>query len=233
MTRTTDDPPPATVWGERRERWLRTRGAWAKWWANAAVTAGESISDVRAIWTIMPPYGSAAVGRAPGGSTCRGLPTLASVGIRRNDDVPNCRSSRRGAPRDRPRTSIAAAVVMSTPEAVARVSSFRSSATDQWLRYRDGYDESDFAPPLPPPSGGGYRVVHRVPAHRTRIDDGVAQLPNVYFAVRLQVSICWVDDFFLVQAVEASSRQDQRSPPGSRSCSQASSPTPTRRQLSD
>ena len=60
MTRTTDEPPPATVWGERRERWLRTRGAWAKWWANAAVTAGESISDVRAIWTIMPPYGSAA-----------------------------------------------------------------------------------------------------------------------------------------------------------------------------
>jgi len=155
--------PENKSWDARAERWFRIRSPWTRWWQQGVVSAAESLSEVDAVWTIMPPYASA----EPSIQLSRllGRPWVADLGDPWALDEMMMYPSRVHLFLERARMrrtlSTAAAIVMSTNEAVRRVRDFIPAFTGPILSIGNGYDDTDFAQgPGLKRSDGKFRIVH-------------------------------------------------------------------------
>lgn len=163
VTRLRREPPAPGPGEERIERWFRVKTRWQRWWCGAAVAAAAEITGVEAIWTIMPPYVSA----RPSMSLARRLkvPWIADLGDPWALDEMTIYPSgvHRALARREMHAALkdAAAVVMSTPEAVASVHrSFPDLSDKPVVAIPNGYDASDFDGSEPLRRDGKFRIVH-------------------------------------------------------------------------
>ena len=53
------EPPGATGWRGRGERWLEIPPRWSRWWVNGVVELGRQVTDADVIYSWMSPYESA------------------------------------------------------------------------------------------------------------------------------------------------------------------------------
>ena len=150
-------------WRSRAERWGRVRPRWADWWVDGTVAAGRRAEDVDLIYAWMSPFESAeAASRL---SRELGRPWVADLGDPWALDEMIVYPSRVHRRLERARMgkllATASAVVMSTPEAVARVRAQLPELDDvPVLAIPNGYDAADFAAPAPEQRDGPLRIVH-------------------------------------------------------------------------
>src|SRR6266511_3607354 len=124
--RSEDEPPPSDWWHEFAERWFGVRKPWSAWWATSSYRLGLEVgTDVDLIYVWMQPYDSAEVGAALSKALRR--PWVADLGDPWALDemmvYPSALHRRAALRRMRKLLGTAAAIVMSTPEAVQRLSS--------------------------------------------------------------------------------------------------------------
>jgi hypothetical protein len=160
-----DEPPGSSRWRGRAERWLRIDSAWARWWIDGSVRiAAEAGSDVDLIYVWMQPYDSARAGSQISAQLKK--PWVADLGDPWALDemmvYPSGLHRRRELRRMRRLLGTAAAVVMSTPEAVRRLlSAFPELSRKPVVAIPNGFDATDFDG-APPPRGreDRFRIVH-------------------------------------------------------------------------
>ncbi len=150
-------------WGNRAERWLGLPSAWSRWWISGAVEAGAQFDDVDVVYSWMSPYDSAEAALRL--SQAIGKPWVADLGDPWALDemmvFPSGLHRQQELRRMRRLLASAAAIVMSTPEAVLRVrAAFPELASKQILAIPNGFDANDFEEPVPVRSDGKFRIVH-------------------------------------------------------------------------
>jgi hypothetical protein len=157
------EPGQSEGWATRRERWLGQSSPWARWWIDGAVASGAALDDVDLVYAWMSPFESAVAAARLGGLLR--APWVADLGDPWALDemmvYPTRWHRRRELRRMRRDLSSAAAVVMSTPEAVARVRRWIPELRQtEVVAIPNGYDGADFEPPVEPRSDGVFRIVH-------------------------------------------------------------------------
>jgi glycosyltransferase involved in cell wall biosynthesis len=206
LTRVVGEPPSAGLQEERLERWLGVPTRWQRWWYTAAVEAGVAIRDVSAIWTIMPPYESA----QPSIELARrlGVPWIADLGdpwaLDEMTIYPTGFHQALARRQMRAALKTAAAVVMSTPEAVTRVlKAFPELQGRPVLAISNGFDASDFTGPDPQREDGRFRIVHTGYLHTELGFDQrrTAALRRVLGGHMPGVNVLTRSHYFLVEAV--------------------------------
>jgi len=161
------EPHGATGWTSRAERWLGRRSAWADWWIDGAFRVARDVSaGAEVIYAVLSPYETAAAA----GALARelGLPWVPDLGdpwVLDDMMVYPTGLHRRVALREMSRgLRSAAAIVMSTPDAVARVDeALPELAGTHVVPIANGYDRRDFdlEDTYPPrPEDGVLRIVH-------------------------------------------------------------------------
>lgn len=156
--------PASSSWDNRRQRWLRVDSRWSAWWKMRATELGRGVGrDVDLIYAWMQPYESASV--ASELSAELGKPWVADLGDPWALDemiVYPTRAHRRLELRKMGKLlGSAAAVSMSTEEAVARVrSEFGELKLKPLVAIQNGYDAHDFEGPPPPRDPSVFRIVH-------------------------------------------------------------------------
>src|SRR5439155_19948973 len=125
--------PNATAWRIRAARWLRIQHEWARWWIEGTTELAERAEPVDAIWTVMSPYpsapASAEIARRLG---CPWIPDLGDPWALDEMMVyPSALHRRAELRRMRHSLSTAAAIVMSTPEAVKQVKRYFPELADR------------------------------------------------------------------------------------------------------
>ena len=167
--------PPATHpetsprWRGRAERWLGVRSPWARWWVAGSVELGAAAgADADLVYVWMQPYDSAEAGAALSRTLDR--PWVADLGDPWALDemmvYPSAFHRQRERRRMRDLLGTAAAVVLSTPEAVERVlAAFPELADRPVVAIPNGYDPQDFAKPVERVNDGIFRLVHTGSLH--------------------------------------------------------------------
>ena len=160
---TIDEPEPADVWSAA-SRWLGIKEPWSRWWTDGSFRLGlEAGAGVDLIYVWMQPYASAATGALLARELKR--PWVADLGdpwaLDEMMAYPSAVHRRLDRGRMRRVLGTAAAIVMSTPEAVTRLlTEFPELATRPVVAIPNGYDAADFAVDPPAPSDRRFRVVH-------------------------------------------------------------------------
>jgi len=157
------EPGQSSGWSTRAERWLNRESAWAHWWVQGAVKTGETLSGIDLVYAWMSPFESAAAASQLAGRI--GTPWVADLGDPWALDemmvYPTRWHRRLELRRMRRDLSSAAAVVMSTPEAVRRVRrSIPELDRTEVLAIPNGFDATDFERPLELRSDDAFRIVH-------------------------------------------------------------------------
>ena len=158
------EPAAADRWRGRAERWLRLESAWARWWVEGSVAAGtDAAHDADLIYVWMQPYVSAEAGARL--SRLSGRPWVADLGdpwaLDEMMAYPSALHRRHDERRMRRLLGTAAAVVMSTPEAAARVAErFPELAERPLVAIPNGFDAADFSGPARERESGRFRIVH-------------------------------------------------------------------------
>jgi glycosyltransferase involved in cell wall biosynthesis len=156
--------PEPSMGGSRLDRWLMRESPWSRWWRGGlrqAILARASSVDL--VYVIMSPYESAAA--VADIAAAAGLPWVADLGDPWALDemlvYPSRWHRRRELRMMRQWLRSAAAIVMSTPEAVRRVrAAFPELAGMPVLAIPNGYDAGDFVDAAPVRSGDHFRIVH-------------------------------------------------------------------------
>ncbi len=160
-----DEPEASEGWQGFKERWLGASGPWSRWWTEAsfraAVGGGTDGFDLIYVW--MQPYVSAETGAAL--SRELGKPWVADLGDPWALDemmiYPSGLHRRRAAKRMRSLLGTASAIVMSTPEAAARlIASFPEFGRVPVVVIPNGFDSADFGEDVAPRADGKFRIVH-------------------------------------------------------------------------
>lgn len=159
-----NEPEPTARWRPIAERWLRVTDRWTAWWTEASYRVGLEVgADVDLIYVWMQPYASA----APATALSRSLrkPWVADLGDPWALDemmvFPTALHQRLELRRMRKLLGTAAAIVMSTPEAVRRlVAEFPELAGRPIAAIPNGFDAADFAGEPSPRSDAKFRIVH-------------------------------------------------------------------------
>jgi hypothetical protein len=156
------EPVGSTGWRDRCERYLGFETGWKRWWVEGSVATGSALRpDLVYAW--MSPFESApAASRL---AACLGRPWIADLGDPWALDEMMVYATglhRRRAIREMRRgLASAAAIVMSTPEAVARVrQAFPEFDDKHVVAIPNGFDQADFEPAVPERSDGVFRIVH-------------------------------------------------------------------------
>jgi len=157
------EPAQSGAWATRKERWLGTASPWARWWVEGAVARASSLSRIDLVYAWMSPFESAAA--AAQLSRRLAVPWVADLGDPWALDemmiYPTRWHRRRELRRMRRDLSSAAAVVMSTPEAVRRVrGSIPELEGADVLAIPNGFDAADFEQQVEPRTDGAFRIVH-------------------------------------------------------------------------
>ena len=157
------EPPQSTGWAVRGERLLGRTSPWTRWWRTGVVAAGEALRDVDLVYAWMSPFESA----QPAAELARrfDVPWVADLGDPWALDEMMVYPTRwhRAAELRKMRRDLssAAAVVMSTPEAVQRVrASIPELSATEVIAIPNGYDAADFEPSTTPPVDETFRIVH-------------------------------------------------------------------------
>ena len=157
-------PETSSRWRGRAERWLGARSPWSRWWVEGSVKLGrEAGAGADLIYVWMQPYDSAAAGAAL--SRALGKPWVADLGDPWALDemmvYPTALHRRAELKRMRKVLGTAAAIVMSTPEAVRRLlADFPELADRPVVAIPNGFDAADFKTPDPPRLDAAFRIVH-------------------------------------------------------------------------
>ena len=171
--------PPATEsrWRGRAVRWLGVPDRWSEWWVDSSVAAARDAarrSDLVYVW--MQPYASARAGYRLARET--GKPWVADLGdpwaLDEMMAYPSALHRRRELRRMAKLLGTAAAIVMSTPEAVERlVRELPELAGRRVLAIPNGFDAAGLRRDRPPRRGDGkFRLVHTGYLH-TELGPGV------------------------------------------------------------
>jgi len=158
------EPRGSAGWARRIERLLDRPGEWERWWVEQSLAAGMSIAgDADLIYVWMQPYASAEAGARLAAAS--NTPWVADLGdpwaldemmvylsaLHRRADA---RRMARGL-------STASAIVMSTPEAVARLLERFPSLRDRpVVAIPNGFDGADFVGNDVVRDDGKFRIVH-------------------------------------------------------------------------
>lgn len=147
----------------RAERWLRIKSDWTRWWIDGVQDAARRAGDIDAIYAFMSPWAS---GEAASHAAAElGRPWVADLGdpwaLDEMVAYPTGVHRRREIARMKRVLGSAAAIVMSTPEAVDRVQRrFPDLAGKQINAITNGFDEDDFEGPVPQRTDDTFRIVH-------------------------------------------------------------------------
>lgn len=200
------EPKISTGWRWRAERFLFVRSPFDEWWANGVERLGTTLgAGVDAIVGECVPYTtgepSARVSRATGRPWIADFQDPWAL-----DEMWLYPSAvHRLKDRQRMRTVLgsAAAVVMNTPEAVARVhGAFPELEQRRVVSIPNGFDAADFAGDRPERSDGAFRIVHTGYLHTERAAEtsrlrhalGGMPVPGVDFLARSHV--------YVIQAIQ-------------------------------
>jgi glycosyltransferase involved in cell wall biosynthesis len=166
------EPPWSGGWRRRAERWLRLEWPWQRWWEEHAIPLATKIGrDADVVYAALSPFGIAgsavAVARALDKPLVLDLEDpwaldemmVYETGLHRRLEL---RAMRRAL-------TAADAVVMNTPEAMARVRrAFPELADLPVTSILNGFDEADFAGPVETRAEGAFRIVHTGSLHGER-----------------------------------------------------------------
>lgn len=164
VVRVTTPEPETSRQRLRVDRWLARESQWGRWWQEAIQEViRRHDGDVDLLYTIMSPYSSAA-GVASAAAEL-GVPWVADLGDPWALDEMMVFPSglHRAIELRRMRTALssAAAIVMSTPQAVAAVrDAFPELARTPVVAIPNGYEASDFSGPPPERTDDRFRIVH-------------------------------------------------------------------------
>jgi glycosyltransferase involved in cell wall biosynthesis len=159
-----DEPLPSTGLPGFAERWLGMPSRWSTWWAGQSFRLGRDVArDVDLIYVWMQPYASAEAGTALSKTLRR--PWVADLGDPWALDemmvYPSAAHRRAALRRMHQALATAAAIVMSTPEAVKRlVERFPDLADRPIVPIPNGFDANDFADEPARRADGKFRIVH-------------------------------------------------------------------------
>jgi glycosyltransferase involved in cell wall biosynthesis len=158
-----DEPGPPSRWRGRAERWLRRPSRWGEWWVGGSTAAGARLTDCDLVYVWMQPYISAEAGVLL--SRKLGKPWVADLGdpwaLDEMMAYPSAVHRRLDERRMARSLGTAAAIVMSTQEAVERLrSTFPTLADRPLLAIPNGFDAADFAGPGPAHDENVFRIVH-------------------------------------------------------------------------
>jgi glycosyltransferase involved in cell wall biosynthesis len=151
-------------WRKRLERMAALEDSWARWWQDGIARAGETIGDVDVVYTIMSPFSSAKASKLL--SRSRGIQWIADLGDPWALDemmiYPTELHRRLEIRRMRKRLGTAAAIVMSTSEAVKQLlAAFPELNGRPVVAIPNGYDAADFAEPVRAQAEQtAFRIVH-------------------------------------------------------------------------
>jgi glycosyltransferase involved in cell wall biosynthesis len=151
-------------WRGRAERWLGLPSRWARHWVEQSVSTGlDAGGETDLIYIWMQPYASAEAGAEL--SRRLGKPWVADLGDPWALDemmvYPSVLHRRRDLARMKAQLGTAAAIVMSTPEAVRRlIAEFPSLADRPVVAIPNGFAAADFEGPRPDGADGVFRIVH-------------------------------------------------------------------------
>jgi len=157
------EPAGATGWRGRAERWLALRTHWSRWWVDGVTRLGAGLDDVDVIVATLSPYESAVAAMRL--SAKLGRPWVADLrdpwALDEMTVFPSALHRQLELRRMRRLLGSAAAIVMSTPEAVRRVrEAFPELAGKPILAIPNGFDAADFEEPVVPRSDDVFRIVH-------------------------------------------------------------------------
>ena len=157
------EPPGAGGWRGRGERWLEIRPRWSSWWVDGVVELGREMTDIDIVYAWMSPYESAVAAMRL--SQALGRPWVADLGdpwaLDEMTVFPSAVHRRLELRRMRRLLASAAAIVMSTPEAVRRVrETFPELAGKSIVSIPNGFDAADFEESVDERSDGIFRIVH-------------------------------------------------------------------------
>ncbi len=159
-----EHPETSSRWRGRAERWLGVRSPWSQWWTEGSTELGvEAGHGVDLIYVWMQPYDSAEAGASLSRTLRR--PWVADLGDPWALDemmvYPTAFHRRVALKRMRTLLGTAAAIVMSTPEAVRRlVAEFPELGNRPVVSIPNGFDAADFEESLPPREKAPFRLVH-------------------------------------------------------------------------
>jgi glycosyltransferase involved in cell wall biosynthesis len=156
------EPAGGSGWRDRFDRHLGLETVWRRWWVDGSVEAAKGTQpDLVYAW--MSPFESATAARRLAREL--GRPWVADLGDPWALDEMMVYATglhRRRAVREmRDGLASAAALVMSTPEAVVRVrEAFPEFEDKHVVAIPNGFDASDFEGPVPDREDGVFRIVH-------------------------------------------------------------------------
>jgi glycosyltransferase involved in cell wall biosynthesis len=206
------EPAPSEGWRRRAESWLRFPSIWKRWWVEGAATLAPEL-DVDLVYASMSPYASAeAAARI---AEAIGKPWIAELrdpwALDEMVVFPTMLHRRLELSRMEAAISTAAAIVMNTPEAAARLrAACPRLSRIPVVSIANGYDGEDFSGEQTARTDHAFRIVHtgyfhtelgrhqRRMALRTRILGG---------SIR-GVDILTRSHIFLMEAVEQLMRRD-------------------------
>jgi len=158
-------PEPADssgVWKGRKERWLRSRSEWAKWWARSVADAMAGIPDIDLIHVSMSPFEIA--GQIGEIAQARRIPWVAGLrdpwALDEMMAYPTWLHRKLEVREMRRALSSAAAIVTTAPEAAVRTRRALPDFEGPITSITNGYDASDFSEPVPPRNDGKFLIVH-------------------------------------------------------------------------
>jgi glycosyltransferase involved in cell wall biosynthesis len=158
------EPEGSSRWRGRAERWLFLRPQWSRWWIEDSTELGAGVTgDVDLIYVWMQPYDSAFAGAEL--SRRLGRPWVADLGDPWALDemmvYPSALHRRRDLARMGAQLRTAAAIVMSTPEAVERLlTAFPDLRGRPVVAIPNGFAAEDFDGPRPRRDDGTFRIAH-------------------------------------------------------------------------
>jgi glycosyltransferase involved in cell wall biosynthesis len=160
------EPRSSAGWRHRAERWLRLRDAWTRSWIERSTELGIEAArqtDVQLVYAWMQPYASAEAAARIAEATRK--PWVADLGDPWALDemmiYPTGLHRRLERRLMRRVLGTAAAIVMSTEEAVTRVrAAFPELANRVVVAIPNGFERSDFEGSPPPRSDSAFRIVH-------------------------------------------------------------------------
>ena len=157
--------PVPSLWGARAERWLRLQSDWSRWWTNGLLDAARSaLRDTDVILASASPYETINAGARI--ARLLGKPWIADLrdpwALDEMVLYPTEIHRRLEISRMRKLLGSAAAIVMSTPEAVRQlVEMFPELADRPVVAIPNGFDAADFADAaVAPREPGTFRIVH-------------------------------------------------------------------------
>jgi glycosyltransferase involved in cell wall biosynthesis len=157
-------PAESDGWRARRERWLRAERPFSRWWVEGAVRlALAEARDVDLVYASMSPYETATAAaeiarrlRKPWVADLRDPWALDEMMVH-----PTAVHRRLELRRMLSALESAAAIVMNTPEAAARLRSHLPvSDRARVVTIPNGFDAADFDTPVPPRGDSSFRIVH-------------------------------------------------------------------------